>query len=240
MESTILVMQGLVNNRSKMKLLSSVQNVLNQKINQIHYIDNLRYPRSKGNLSKKLNVDYWSMIDPAPLNSETTTYTDLLSVIDKANHRTEDQTTLVYTVDKDPIKLFEALFADYNLDFAYDRFQNLYTYLSLIIKDIKYFYNRARPLQLANFYNLSLDVIHTPTHRTPSYPSGHTAYAALIGCMLSEQYPQYTDEIWSIVKKCAEARILQGVHFHGDNTASIDLVKRVYVPLQTFDQTFSK
>lgn len=220
-----------------MRLLSAVQEIISQKnINNIVYNKNLVFPKSKSNLSQKLGIDYWSMISDPPTNDSKATTNDLTTVIASANNRTKSETDLVFLVDKDPLKLFLPFLKENNIDFPYKKFDQLYIFLKEMIKDLKFFYNRARPLQLAKFYNVTLDVIHTKTHHTASYPSGHTAYAALAACVLQDLYPEHSDYYWAAVDKCGFGRVLQGVHYPGDNTASIGFVKRVYKALEDFDK----
>lgn len=222
-----------------MRIINLVQNNISNDINKIKYVNNLGYPRHKSNLSKKLNIDYWSMIAPPALNGENTTTSDLSRVIQLANNRTQSETNLVINVDKDPLVLFTPFLQKKELNFPAPIFKNLYAFLSEIITDLKYFYNRARPEQLANFYGLTIDVLRTKTHHTPSYPSGHTAYAALIAAILSDLYPGHSVYFWDMVDICANCRRLQGVHFQTDNQASIELVKKVYLPLKQFDYDFT-
>lgn len=222
-----------------MRIINIVQNHISSDINKIKYVNNLRYPRYKSNLSKKLNIDYWSMIEPPALNGEKTTTSDLTRIIQLANNRTQSETKLVISVDKDPLVLFTPFLQKKELIFPESIFKNLYAFLSEMTTDLKYFYNRARPAQLADFYGLTIDVLRTKTHHTPSYPSGHTTYASLIACILSDLYPDYASNFWNMVDICANCRILQGVHFDSDNQASIHLVKKVYKQLKTFDYDFS-
>jgi hypothetical protein len=223
-----------------LKTLSFVQEYLSKDINQIKYIDNLKHPRYQGNLSKKIGIDYWSMINPPPLNGEKETTSDLTQVIKYANSRTIAETTLVLDVDKDPLVLFSNLMAEHNIDFPYKDFADMYAFLSEIVTDLKYYYNRPRPKQLAMYYNLNLDVLRTETHHTPSYPSGHTAYASLIAAILAEIKPELSDNLWKIAGKCGHCRVMQGVHFIGDNMASLQLVRKVYKPLKEFNQYIYK
>lgn len=222
-----------------MKLLAAVQKIiLSKSINSIKYEDGLVFPYEKSSLSSKLNIDFWSMISDPPTNDSRETTSDLTKVIQLANNRIKKDIELVIATDKDPLILFDPLIKKNNLDFPYVEFREMYTFLKEMIKDLKFYYNRPRPYQLAKFYNQNIDVIHTKTHRTPSYPSGHTAYAALIASILSDKYPEYHDEFWNIVDQCGLGRIMQGVHFPGDNTASIEFVKRVYKPLKSFNTNF--
>lgn len=223
------------------KILAEIQSIILNKIdiNSIVYSD-LVFPKNKSNLSTKLDLDYWSAISEPPLNSSKKTTSDLTEVLQLANNRIQKEIDLVIMTDKDPIYLFKDYINSQNVQFPYNEFQQIYTFLREIILDLKYYYNRPRPRQLALFYKMDINVIKTDTHATPSYPSGHTGYAALIASILTDMYPQDEKIFWGIVDKCGLARMLQGVHFRGDNDASIALVKKIYKELKTINNNFNK
>jgi hypothetical protein len=224
-----------------LKILSAIQEIIiNKPINNIVYQDGLVFKKYKSDLYKKLNIDYWSAIPPPPLNNSKQTTTDLTEVLSLANNRISSEIDLVLKADKNPMLLFNNYISSKNIVFPYDQFKEIYTFLTEIILDLKYYYNRARPKQLAKFYHLDIDVIHTDTHATPSYPSGHTAYAALVASILTDMYPKDEKVIWGIVDMCGLARMLQGVHFRGDNDASILLVKKIYNRLKEINKKFNK
>jgi hypothetical protein len=224
-----------------MNISSAVQKQisLSSNINNIGYFDYSTKSLEKTSLSKILDIDYWSFITHPPLNNSKITTSDLTEVLRLANNRTKSDELLVLSVDEDPINLFDPLIQRHNLIFSHEQLHNLYVFLGKIITDVKDYFNRPRPFQLAEFYGQSIEVIHTKTHHTPSYPSGHTAYAALIAMIIESDYPQYSSELWNIVQLCGQARIMQGVHFAGDNTASINLVKKVYPSLVRLNKLFT-
>lgn len=222
-----------------MKLISSIQQKISKSksIDDIVYIENLK-TGLKSNLSNKLNINYWNYIQEPLNNSNIKKTNDLTNVIKLANNRNSKETKLVYLVDDDPFKLFIPIIEKHSLVFPFLEFTQIYQFLHPIITDLKYFFNKPRPKQLANYYNLDINVIHTKTHKTPSYPSGHTAYASLIAAILTKKYPEYSNKFWDAVNLCGQARILQGVHFQEDNLASIEFVKKVYTPLYNFNLNF--
>lgn len=222
-----------------MKLLSSVQEIIFKKnINDIVYNQNSLFTKPQSNLRQKLSIDYWSMINDPPDNDSKIARNDLTQVLSLANNRTKKEIELVFLVDKDPLLLFYPYLTANKLNFQYKKFINLYTFLFAMDRDLKAFYNRARPYQIADFYGVRLDTIFTKSHHSASYPSGHTAYASLAACVLSDDHPDHSDYFWSLVNKTGEARVLQGVHFPSDNEASISFVKKVYKPLREFDKLY--
>jgi membrane-associated phospholipid phosphatase len=107
------------------------------------------------------------------------------------------------------------------ITFPQKNFDDLYDIFKPLILNTKYYFNRARPYQLAKLYGLTIDVIETDTHQTPSYPSGHTVYARLAGNLVTSSHPEFKYELDQIVNRSAYARVLQGVHYPSDNLASI-------------------
>jgi hypothetical protein len=102
--------------------------------------------------------------------------------------------------------------------------------------NVKNLYNRARPLQLANFFGIEIDTIITDTIHTASYPSGHTVYASMVSRIIQKTSPSIPKQkLNNLVDQTALARILQGVHYPSDNAASIKftnvLFKHLYPKL---------
>jgi hypothetical protein len=105
---------------------------------------------------------------------------------------------------------------------------------------LKYLYNRPRPEQLAPYHNLDINVVFTETHHTPSYPSGHTIYSELAAHIVSEEYPEYKKDFFTISNYCGLARILQGVHYASDNEASKIALSKLYPLLKELENEKSK
>ena len=85
------------------------------------------------------------------------------------------------------------------------------------IMKIKYKYNRPRPYQIAEHYNIKDFKIHKlDTAQTPSYPSGHALQGRLIALMLSEKDPYNENQYMEISKNISESRIMARVHFPSD------------------------
>jgi len=104
-------------------------------------------------------------------------------------------------------------------------FDDLYSVLYPVILHLKEHFDRSRP------YHLSRSVCYIPseTHSgKKSYPSGHTAYAALLEKFLSEKHPNLSRPLNQATKQVGTTRILMGVHFQSDNDASIALVDKLW------------
>ena len=62
---------------------------------------------------------------------------------------------------------------------------------SALILRLKYFYQRPRPYQLANYFKLKLFPFASKSALSPSYPSGHTVQAYVILNVLGSKVPDF-------------------------------------------------
>lgn len=212
------------------ELLSAIQEILlNQKINELR---DLKYKNLISYTKPKPEPFDYFVIDSPPSNESDQTKNELNSVISLSNKRTEQDILNILYIDKDPLYLYTEFLNRHELSFPIDSFSQLYTILHPIIKELKLFFNRPRPNQIAEFYDLDVDVLHTKTHATASYPSGHVAYAKLAELVSIDHFPQYIDYFRSFTAKVGLARMQQGVHFISDNEASIRLVSKIFPKLK--------
>lgn len=176
----------------------------------------------------------WKNILPAPpSNTSKQTLTEL-EVVSKATlNRSKKDIELVHTVDQDPDRYFVDLVKEYKVEYPIDSIKEFYDIIKPILLNVKGIWNRPRPAQLAEYYNIPIEVIVTDTHYTASYPSGHTVYSSLIARILKHHYPAIDQRKLDIlVGNTAKARVLQGVHFPSDNQASIQLTKFLFNKLK--------
>ena len=147
--------------------------------------------------------------------SEEESLKDLSQVVSQyKNRKVSDK--LQHVCDKTPDKLFEVFLSSkgktYNTSYI-DRFG-----LSLIpiIVKIKDYYNRPRPFETAQKLGLDISFDDLETAKSPSYPSGHTIQAYVVALKLSEQFPEFEEELLSIAEIISQSRIDRGVHFPTD------------------------
>jgi membrane-associated phospholipid phosphatase len=92
------------------------------------------------------------------------------------------------------------------------------TRVIFIAKMMKWIYNRARPEQIApeiiNEKNGTL--LHSDSANTPSYPSGHAIQTYYLAKILARKFPAKTHSIMEIATKCANIRIMAGLHYPSD------------------------
>lgn len=201
------------------KLLSELSSVI-PSVN----IDDMKYTTKNiedQKVSELIDFDYKSILDNPPINSSGSTLKELIYISKITNSRDDEDIKFVHKIDKNPAALFIDFCNNKKIIFPKKDFDNLYKIIKPLILNTKYHFNRARPYQLAKLYGLTINVIETDTHHTPSYPSGHTVYARLAGNLVSSFHPEFKYELDQIVNKSAYARVLQGVHYPSDNMASI-------------------
>jgi hypothetical protein len=203
----------------KNKLLFQINSAINTT-----NIDNIKYTTKiveDKEVSQLINFDYKSILDNPPKNSSVSTLEELIYISKITHNRTDEDIKFVNKIDKNPASLVIDFCNNKNIIFPKTDFDHLYDIIKPLILNTKYYFNRARPDQIAKFYGLTINIIETDTHHTPSYPSGHTVYARLASNLILESNPEFQYELGLIVNKSAQARVLQGVHYPSDNKASI-------------------
>lgn len=87
-----------------------------------------------------------------------------------------------------------------------------------ITRTLKWIYNRARPAHVApeiiNEENGTL--LHSDSADTPAYPSGHAVQTYYLAKILSRKFPAKTHALMEVATKCANIRIMAGLHYPSD------------------------
>jgi len=217
-------------------LISKIQNIIVKKqandLDLLKYKD-LRITSRPTELEQKIPFKYFILPKP-PANSSQKTKQELDELIKINAGRDIKTDTTIIQIDEDPSIIYRYFLKRQKLVFNKKLFDSLYDVLFNIVFDLKLHFNRPRPNQIAEFYGLKIDVLQTDTHQTPSYPSGHVAYATLAEMVITEEYPEFTDEVQALTDKVAFARVKQGVHFQSDNEASMKLVRTIYNDLKKY------
>jgi len=88
--------------------------------------------------------------------------------------------------------------------------------ISGLIMQLKEYYQRARPYQVAYYTEQDLVPFNSKSANTPSYPSGHSTQAYFIGLVESFKYPHRAKEIKKFCSMIAKSREVMGVHYESD------------------------
>ena len=125
-------------------------------------------------MSNEMRVPY----KPFPENSSKETRDELNWLINYNNK----------SIDKDFVKngddiekVFKKYCEDNNLNYDEDYYKQILKESTKTILSLKYYYNRPRPYQLADYYGMEqFKNFDLPSMKTPSYPSGHSTQGHII------------------------------------------------------------
>tara|TARA_Y100000593_G_C4154896_1_gene258969 strand:- start:28 stop:660 length:633 start_codon:yes stop_codon:yes gene_type:complete len=153
-------------------------------------------------------------LNPFPENSSKKTYNELVwiknyneGVIDKEYSKKGD----------DIEKVFENYCKEHNLEYDKKYFKKLRKESSKIILQLKYKYNRPRPYQLAEFYEIPDFNIHKlDSGNTPSYPSGHSTQGYLFAELLGRDFPRHRSGFRKLAEFISKSRIMARIHYPSD------------------------
>lgn len=213
--------------------MNKILNQLNNQIMLYNNINDVVFSKSPRKVDhdhvQQIGFNYLEAIKEPTKNNSIQTKQDLEEIIYVTQKRDSSDIYLVYTVDREPLDLFQEFASKKDIALPRDKFKYYYnTYMDDIVTNTKNYYNRPRPKQLAQYLEKDIDVIETSTHDSPAYPSGHAVYAYFAAHLFSDQYSRYKRDFFKIADTCAYARILQGVHYREDNIAAKKLVSKIY------------
>ena len=192
-------------------------------VNEMTYNDGpTEKHQSKIDYPITLFEDFEISLMPYPENSSKQTIDELkeLSLIEG------DEEFVKEHDDVDGI--FQKKHKELGLEFNRDEAKDLLRQSSKYIMKEKYKYNRPRPYQLAEFYNIDLNGFDLDSMKTPSYPSGHATQGYLLGKFYSDRHPDYRKEFMRLGEDVAESRIVAKAHFPSDKKAGIDLAEKLF------------
>ena len=176
-----------------------------------------------------ISFDYKTILDAPLSNTDPKTLKELKFVAKSTFNRSDAEIEKIHNIDRDLDSPFIYLLSRYGLEYPQEYIDRFYNIVEPVLMNIKHYWNRPRPVQLAKLFNISIDPIATNTVHTPSYPSGHTMYSKLVANILKHHYPQIENKILdNIVYDTARARVMMGVHFPSDNQASMLLANYVF------------
>lgn len=198
----------------------------------INAIDSMVYSKDKDpekSIPKVVSIGWKNVLSDPQLNSSDSTLKELQYLEKITKSRTKKEEEMVMIVDDNVTDLFMPYLKKHNLKLPKNLIDSLWDkVINPLTMNLKWQYNRARPYQVAPKRGIEIDYIETDTHHTPSYPSGHTAYGAMLASVLSNFYPEHSSALYSLANKVGKARELQGVHYPSDNDAAMVIVGAIW------------
>ncbi len=127
-------------------------------------------------------------------------------------------------IDRDMVKegdevidVFETYCKEKDLNYDRKYYKQILKESRKPILELKYHYNRPRPYQLAEFYNIEDFKRHElDSAKTPSYPSGHSIQGYMMGCILGHKYPRHYQNFMNLGAFVSESRLMARAHFPSD------------------------
>jgi hypothetical protein len=125
--------------------------------------------------------------------------------------------------DKDIHSLFKKKFKQLGIR-TDEKFMNwlykIQTELGGLVMQLKVFYNRPRPYQVAYYTKQDLNPFATTSGNSPAYPSGHCLQARFLMKCVAYKYPHLAKKLKRFSDDIATTRVVLGVHYPSDNAFS--------------------
>jgi len=169
----------------------------------------------------RTNKGYFSFYRSAYKQTEDQLDIDIQAVQSASEYRTISDIEFFERTDINIIPVFKEVVPEASNVRMYWTIHNPVVYAMII--GTKFYYNRARPYQLANINTLSSMSVNTP-----SYPSGHAVQAYALAKCLTKQFPEKSNEINLLAEKIANIRKIGGVHFPSDKEYARKLVDKMF------------
>ena len=151
---------------------------------------------------------------PFPENASRKTRNELQWLLNYNNGVIDKQ---VSKDGDDVLKVFDNYCKDNNLKYNKEYYNSVLKESGRIILKLKYYYNRPRPYQIAEFYGIPDFKIHNlDSAKTPSYPSGHTTQAHLIAELLGKEHSGHYIQFKKLADFVSESRLMARAHYPSD------------------------
>ena len=184
-------------------------------LNEIRYSDEIKPKhQEKMNMPTELIADEMVVPEkPFPENSSMKTRNELQwlcdyngGVIDKSFVDGGDDISIV----------FEKYCEENNLEYNKKYYKQIIKESAKTILSLKYYYNRPRPKQVADYLEMDLPTTTLESMHTPSYPSGHSIQGIFIAKVLSKMYPKHKKQLMEIGKMVSNSRLMARAHYPSD------------------------
>jgi acid phosphatase (class A) len=160
-------------------------------------------------------VDLEHLLAPPPALGSQAETADLAAVVAAENNRTATQAVAAEEdSDRSVFRFADVMgpgFTPEKLPFATKFFKRVYADEDNCVQKAKIYFARPRPYIVDS--NLSPMVFPKPT---PSYPSGHTAFAYVMAILLANMVPEKAVPIFDRAASFGYNRVVMGAHFPTD------------------------
>ena len=198
------------------------------QLNSIKYSDKVK-PKHQ----KKMSMQTELLADemripktPFPENSSKETRSELLWL---ANYNNGIVNKDFVKKGDDIVKVFDDYCKDNNLKFNKKYYEQLIKESGKTILSLKYYYNRPRPKQLADYYGMEeFKDVELGSMKTPAYPSGHSTQGHLFAELLGQEYPKHYDKFKSLANMISASRLMARAHYPSDCKFGEQVAKHIF------------
>ena len=153
-------------------------------------------------------------IKPPPTNESNKTRSEVFYLLGYNDGVIDNEMVQAYD---DIVKAYMPVVEKNGLKVSSDELEEIIKESSKFVMKLKYKFNRPRPFQVAEFYNIDDFKRHKlDTAKTPSYPSGHAMQGRLLALYLSDKDPNNKNEYMMIGHNISESRIMARAHYPTD------------------------
>ncbi len=123
-----------------------------------------------------------------------------------------------YVKEGDDIgKVFEKYCKENSLEYNTEYYKQIRDESAKTILSLKYYYNRPRPKQLADYYGMEeFKDVELSSMKTPSYPSGHSTQGHLMAELLGREYPTHYGNLKKLADFISKSRLMARAHYPSD------------------------
>ena len=170
-------------------------------------------------------VDAPVMVPPSNSSGETMAELETIAAAE-ALHKNPGK--LEHKYDDEFDWAFKKVVEEAGLEYDEVYFKKLIKEAASITIRLKYKFNRPRPFQLSEYYNIKLGGTTLESMKTPSYPSGHSTQGILIGKVLQTKLPINTDAFLEAGKRISYSRNIGRAHYPSDSRLGEEIGTEMY------------
>jgi hypothetical protein len=128
--------------------------------------------------------------------------------------------------DRNLIQALTTIFKQRDID-AEDLIKDIVKDIQGLISKFKFYYQRPRPRQIAQYYRLKLFPYKSFSAHTPSFPSGHCLQAMVILNVIGNKYPTEYPFCKELIEDITYSRVYLGHHYPSDNEGAKEIGRQV-------------
>ena len=168
--------------------------------------------------------------DYFPLNDSELVKDELNDIVDYINSISDEENKAFLTrykaYDRSLIQVITTTFKQKGIDVE-SLCEDIIIDIKNLLYKLKYFYQRPRPYQLAQYFKLKLFPYNSFSSSTPSDPSGHTLEAYVILNVIADKHPNQYQFCREMIDDVAYSRLYLGLHYSSDNDFAKEVAKEI-------------